>query len=66
MTVVIGFTAEIFSILATDTRSFVNGRKEDGVLDDYDKLRNLPYPLGWCCGAGFNHVLNNFFTFHYF
>ncbi|MGK5654958.1 hypothetical protein [Brevibacillus formosus] len=60
MTVVIGFTAENFSILATDTRLFVNGRKEDGILDNYNKLYDLPYPLGWCCGAGFNHILENF------
>jgi hypothetical protein len=60
MTVVIGYTTVDFSILATDTRLFVNGRKEEGIIDDYIKLYDLPYPLGWCCGAGFNHVLINF------
>ncbi|ASA22640.1 hypothetical protein [Paenibacillus donghaensis] len=60
MTVVIGYIGRDFSILVTDTRMFVNGRKENGVMDDYQKLRNLPYPLGWLTGAGFTRILNNF------
>jgi hypothetical protein len=64
LTLVLGFSSENFSVLAADTRMFIDGKQEDYV-DDYVKLHELPETLGWVIGSGFTHVLNNFMSLVY-
>lgn len=59
ITVVIGYTSEYFSILAADTRMFIDGKSEN-YIDNYVKLFELPEPMGWVAGSGFTHVLSEF------